>query len=994
MEHFDYEPAQLALIENSPVPCAVYRFIDRRVVTVALSAGFCALFGFDDRQEARTVMDRDMYRDVHPDDAARIADAALRFAREDGEYNVIYRTRTRGEYRIVHARGEHVYPRPEVRLAVVWYFDEGPYTENGSQRESELNGLLSSILHEDSLYRRVNYDFLTGLPSMTYFFELADAGRRSLAQQGETPAILFVDLSGMKYFNRQFGFAEGDLLIKAMARLLVKHFSNENCSRFGQDHFAVFTRADGLEETLEELLRESRELNDGKTLPVRIGVYLDRQEDVDVSAACDRAKMACDVDRKSYESVIEFFDDSLQRGTEHHQYIVSSFGQALAEQWIEVYYQPIIRTANGRVSDEEALARWVDPEKGMLPPDRFIPVLEDAKLIYKLDLYVLEQVLRKMTAQAQAGLFVVPTSVNLSRTDFDCCDIVEEIRRRVDASPIDRSQITIEITESVIGSDFDFMKEQITRFQELGFHVWMDDFGSGYSSLDVLQDLRFDLIKFDMRFMQQFDRDDKNRIILTELIKMAIGLGIDTVVEGVETPEQVNFLREVGCTKLQGYYFCRPIPMAEIWKRYREGKQIGFENPAESDYYAALGRINLYDLAVVANEDTESFRHYFDTLPMALLELDENGAQISRCNRSYRDFMERAFGIRETGVFVPYARMTEGTVPGFASAVMRCRQQSSREVVDENMPDGSVIHAFVRRISANPVTGVVACAVVVLSVTDRSDRQEVTFSHIARALAADYFNLYYVDLDTEQYTEYRPDPRHRSLQVEKQGADFFRVSRQEALELIYEEDREAFIAAFTKENVLREVSGHGTFTLNYRLMLDGAPVYVNMKVTRIQTEGDHIIIGISNVDAQMRHQEELERIREEEITYTRIAALAGNFIAVYTVDPETEHYARYSATRDYEGLGLVKEGDDFFRASRQECVNTLCPEDVELFQSVMDRETVLREIEANGAFSVNYRLMIGGRPRYVSLKMVLVQEKDGPQLIAGISDIDAQVRRE
>jgi hypothetical protein len=156
-----------------------------------------------------------------------------------------------------------------------------------------------------------------------------------------------------------------------------------------------------------------------------------------------------------------------------------------------------------------------------------------------------------MKKQKERGLYIVPSSVNLSRYDFDSCDIVDEITKRVDASGISRDLITIEITESVLGSNFDFMKEQINRFRSLGFQVWMDDFGSGYSSLDVLQSVRFDLVKLDMRFMKQFDNGYKSRVIVTELIKLAISLGIETVAEGVETREQVDFLKTVGCTKLQ-----------------------------------------------------------------------------------------------------------------------------------------------------------------------------------------------------------------------------------------------------------------------------------------------------------------------------------------------------------------------------------------------------------------------------------------------------------
>ena len=285
----------------------------------------------------------------------------------------------------------------------------------------------------------------------------------------------------------------------------------------------------------------------------------------------------------------------------HSQYILGNLDRAITENWILAYYMPIVRASNGRVCEEEALARWIDPDQGVLSPADFIPVLENAKLIYKLDLHIVDEVLKKMKAQTDAGLYLVPISVNLSRTDFDSCDIVEEICERVDKAEIPRNKLIIEITESILGEDFDYMKSQIERFQSLGFSVWMDDFGSGYSSVDVLQDISFDHIKFDIKFMQRFDKE-KSRIMLTELIRMAMALGIKTITEGVETEEQVEFLREIGCNKLQGFYFCKPISLEELLDRYKSGRQIGFENPEESAYYDAIGGVNLYDLSIISGK--------------------------------------------------------------------------------------------------------------------------------------------------------------------------------------------------------------------------------------------------------------------------------------------------------------------------------------------------------------------------------------------------------
>ena len=997
MDKFQMDKAVKAGMELSPVPFAVYQFIDRRVVTIVLSQGFCELFGFDDRHEAYYMMDNDMYCYTHPEDVGRIADAAIRFATEGGDYNVLYRTRSlkNEDYYMIHAQGRHVYADGGVRLAYVWYTKEGVLAADAGESANRLNNAFTQVLREGSMMYQNHYDALTGLPNMTYFFELADEGCKALREKGMVPLILFMDICGMKGYNSKWGFSEGDNYIKEFGRVLTLHFSNENCARFGQDHFAVYTDAHDIEHRLECLFAACEGIAAGKgALPIRAGIYRVDSDQVEIGLACDRAKSACDVNRKARMSCFHYFNKEMLAASEKRQYVIDNLDRALQEKWIKVYYQPIIRTANGRVSDEEALSRWADPVNGMLPPTDFIPYLEEAKLIYKLDLYVVECILEKMKKQAESGLYVVPESVNLSRADFDSCDIVEEIRRRVDAAGIGRDKLTIEITESIVGSDLDFIKNQVERFHSLGFKVWMDDFGSGYSSLDVLQNIRFDVIKFDMRFMENFESGDSPKIILTELVKMCIGLGVETVCEGVETEEQVEFLREIGCTKLQGFYYCKPVPLEEILSRYERGVQIGFENPEESEYFAALGRINLYDMAAVSGENDETLRRYFDTLPMAIIEVKGAQAKYTRCNKSYRDFMQRAFGMFQLGEPMDYSLMPEGPGFSFMGAVMRCGRSGGRAIVDEKINDDTTIHSLIRRVAVNPVTGVAAVAVAVLAVVEDQENTGATYANIARAMSSDYLNLYYVDLETDKFIEYTSDARCEDLAVERHGDNFFEASRQDARQFLYKADQDYFIQSFTKENMEHALNAQGTFTLTYRLMMNGVPTYVNMKAVRMQGDRRHIIIGVSNVDLQTRQKEALERVQAEQVTYSRISALSGGYICIYTVDPKTERYTQYSATADYEGLGLAKEGARFFANARKDSKHVIFEDDLKLFSEQFTKKNVLRDIKRTGLFVLRYRLLIGGEPQYVNVKAALVEEKDGPQLIIGVNNIDAQVRHE
>lgn len=277
---------------------------------------------------------------------------------------------------------------------------------------------------------------------------------------------------------------------------------------------------------------------------------------------------------------------------------------------------------------------------------------------------------------------------------------------------------------------------------------------------------------------------------------------------------------------------------------------------------------------------------------------------------------------------------------------------------------------------------------------EQANSSSLTYSHIAQALAADYSYLYYVDLESDDYIAYRSDTAAGVLAVETRGVDFFEESRRQSKTILYDEDVPMFLNTFRKDNILKALDEHGAYTLTYRQLVDGAPVYMNMKITRMSGEAQHIIIGISNVDAQMRYQEEMDRVKEERATYARVTALSGDYLCVYTVDPETERYTQYSATREYEELGLASAGEAFFAHAQKDAVRVVHPEDLERFENMFTKANVLAEIRQNGVFVITFRMLIDGAYTYVTSKAAIIQEKDGPQLIIGVNNVDAQMRRE
>ena len=724
LEKYRYTDEELKLLENSPIPFAVYQFIDNRVVTIVLSEGFIDMLGYKgaDKKDLYDLMDNNMHRDTHPDDLAIVADAAYRFATEGGNYDVLYRTKRNDEYRIIHSYGRHIYKEDGTRLAFVWYTDLGPFVDDGKKEDYSILNSFKDKLAERSFNNRIGHDYLTGLPSMTYFFDLADAGCSKIRDSGKIPVILFTDFDGMKVYNQRYGLEEGDKILKSFSEEIVGLFSHENCSRFSADHFCIFTDEETAREATDKLIESHSKDIAEKRMLLRIGMYLYEDPNISISGACDRAKMACDSGRKNYVSKLYLFDQKMMTSIEDRQYLIENIDRAVDEGWIKVFYQAVVRTANGKVCHEEALARWIDPDKGFLSPAVFIPALEESNTIYKLDLYVLDCVLEKMKDQAEKGIYVVPNSVNLSRSDFYTCDVVEEVRKRVDKAGIERDKIVIEITESAVADDVDYMIEQIKRFNELGFSVWMDDYGSGYSSPMVLQKVPFDLIKIDMLFVRQLEESEKAKIVLTEIVRMAMSLGLDTVVEGVETGEQAEFLKDIGCTMLQGYYFSKPTPYEELLEKIKDGMRIGFENPAESDYYALLGKVNLYNLSL-SSRDGEQHTDYFDTWPMLMVECKDDKIKLVRANITFKNYIKESFpelvGKTELDM-VPFIEKTDMRT---ANAVKMCAEDGKRAIIDDILPSGKSVKVLVWRIAVNPVTKDAAIMVAVLSSTEEQDEK-------------------------------------------------------------------------------------------------------------------------------------------------------------------------------------------------------------------------------------------------------------------------------
>lgn len=311
----------------------------------------------------------------------------------------------------------------------------------------------------------------------------------------------------------------------------------------------------------------------------------------------DQAKLASDSIKKDATRSIAFYNESMRQSIADRIFILDNLDRAIREGHIKVYYQPVMRAMTGKLCGCEALARWIDPTKGLLPPDSFIPVLEESRLISRLDCYVIEEVAKLLRYQIDNHFPMVPISVNLSRYDFLLMDPLAFVERIVEQYHIPRYYLRIEVTESALVKNRHLLIEKLHQFHQSGYQVWLDDFGSAYSSLNVLQNYEFDELKIDQGLLRYFNED--SRKIIRSIVLMAKEMGIHVLAEGAETKEHIDFLRAIGCEKIQGYYYSRPMPYELLREQFQEaGWQV--ETLPEEQALDAAGLVNLITDAPVA----------------------------------------------------------------------------------------------------------------------------------------------------------------------------------------------------------------------------------------------------------------------------------------------------------------------------------------------------------------------------------------------------------
>ena len=423
-------------------------------------------------------------------------------------------------------------------------------------------------LAEDSvIIHETERDELTGLFHKEFFFQY---GKRLDELNNNMPMdAVMIDINRFHVVNELYGRSYGDLVLKIIGESLHELVSKTGglaCRRDNDQFYIYLPHSDDLKLKLPQYIAEiDKRINDSN-ISLRFGVYSDDGSEQFMEHRFDYARVACQKLRSSYVSRFAFYNDEQHSKELFAERLINDMDKALSEKQFKVYYQPKYSISGDRaqLSSAEALIRWFHPEFGMVSPGQFISLFEDNGLIQKLDRFVWNEAAVQIKQWKEIYGIDIPVSVNVSRVDMfnaHLADILENIAKQ---NSLDNSMLLLEITESAYTDDSEQIIETVNKLRGCGFRIEMDDFGSGYSSLNMLTSLPIDALKLDMKFIRGICESEKNERLVGIMIEIARLLEVPVIAEGVETEEQMELLKKLGCDIIQGYYFSKPLSPEEF----------------------------------------------------------------------------------------------------------------------------------------------------------------------------------------------------------------------------------------------------------------------------------------------------------------------------------------------------------------------------------------------------------------------------------------------
>lgn len=455
-----------------------------------------------------------------------------------------------------------------------------------------------------AMINMIQYDRLTGLYSKQYFYQ--QAGEVLLRNPDQQYDIICSDIENFKLINDVFGVKAGDSLLRGIGNAYAERLKGIGiCGRLNSDQFVCLLkhRDDYTDDMFIEASGLMNGLLDIHNIVMKWGIYNVEDRSVPIEQICDRALLAARSIKGQYGKYFAIYDDTLRNQLLREQAITDSMESALSQNQFLVYLQPKYRIKDEALVGAEALVRWNHPFWGFLSPAEFIPLFEKNGFITRLDRFVWEKACAVLHDWDERGYYPMSVSVNVSRADIYNEDLADTLVTIIKKYDLDPSRLHLEITESAYTENPKQIIDTVTTLRELGFVIEMDDFGSGYSSLNMLNDMPIDILKLDMKFIRSEMAKPKSQGILQFIINLARWMNLSVVAEGVETKAQLLRLTEIGCDYVQGYYFAKPMPCQEFEGLLDEYKGAGIEEPSTDTEIR-----NELPVLLVADED-EDYRN-------------------------------------------------------------------------------------------------------------------------------------------------------------------------------------------------------------------------------------------------------------------------------------------------------------------------------------------------------------------------------------------------
>lgn len=427
-------------------------------------------------------------------------------------------------------------------------------------------GRIIELSEGRQLIQSAEHDRLTGLYSWNFFREYA---KRIFLYHSELHMdALAINIDQFHTINALNGREFGDKILKIIAKAISDFLKNSEgigC-RSTADHFYIYCiHQDDYNPLLDLIAKSLNEIINNVNIHVRIGIKY-WQEGEDPTVMVDHARAACNKIRGDYSHSLNIYDDKLKNKEILNQRLLNDLKRALDEHEFQVYFQPKfnIQTTPYKLSSAEALIRWKHHELGMISPGDFIPLFEGNGLISLVDNYVWKETARCIAKWEKEYNIELPVSVNLSRADLNDRTLVDRLNALIIDNKLNYKDIKLEITESAYNDNPKYLIEVVNKLRDLGFEIEMDDFGSGYSSLNALSSLPIDVLKMDMKFVRNIEVNETDLKLVMIILDIAKYLNVPVVAEGVETIGQLELLKEAGCKLVQGYYFSKPLPLNEF----------------------------------------------------------------------------------------------------------------------------------------------------------------------------------------------------------------------------------------------------------------------------------------------------------------------------------------------------------------------------------------------------------------------------------------------